>query len=100
FILGDSSLSQAPNEGGSFTAASVGSAVRAACIKVRQRLLTLARKVDGSPLANAALKEVIFADGTICLRTDPTRGISFLEVMTRSKRGGIKVEGSPGARRR
>ncbi len=34
FKLGDSSLPDAPVEGGSFTAASVGSAVKAACDKV------------------------------------------------------------------
>jgi xanthine dehydrogenase YagR molybdenum-binding subunit len=42
FALGDSSLSAAPVEGGSFTVASVGSAVKAACEKVRERLRTLA----------------------------------------------------------
>ena len=36
FKLGDSSLPKAPVEGGSFTAASVGSAVKAACDKVRE----------------------------------------------------------------
>jgi len=36
--LGDSSLPEAPVEGGSWTAASVGSAVKAACDKVRERL--------------------------------------------------------------
>src|SRR5438105_14447503 len=35
FRLGDSSLPAAPVEGGSFTAATVGSAVRAACQKLR-----------------------------------------------------------------
>ena len=36
FKLGDSSLPEAPVEGGSFTAASVGSAVKAACEEVRE----------------------------------------------------------------
>ena len=36
FKLGDSSLPEAPVEGGSFTAASVGSAVKAACEKVAE----------------------------------------------------------------
>jgi xanthine dehydrogenase YagR molybdenum-binding subunit len=97
FELGDSSMPKAFLEGGSLTAASTGTAVKAACGKVRQRLLTLARKIEGSPLANVALKEVTFADGTIRLRADPTRGISFVEVMSRNKRGAIEVEASTSA---
>jgi xanthine dehydrogenase YagR molybdenum-binding subunit len=51
FQLGDSALSTAPIEGGSWTASSVGSAVQAACDKLRERLFDLARGLDGSPLA-------------------------------------------------
>jgi xanthine dehydrogenase YagR molybdenum-binding subunit len=47
FELGDSSLSKAPVEGGSFTVASVGSAVKLACEKVRRRL-DEAKKKHGS----------------------------------------------------
>ena len=47
FTLGDSSLPKAPVEGGSFTVASVGSAVKAACDKVRRRLSRLGRGQDG-----------------------------------------------------
>jgi xanthine dehydrogenase YagR molybdenum-binding subunit len=39
FKLGDSELPEAPLEGGSFTVSSVGSAVRAACEKVRARIV-------------------------------------------------------------
>src|SRR5919198_49165 len=53
FRLGDSSLPQSPLEGGSFTAATVGSAVRAVCQKLRDQLLQRARQIDGSPLADA-----------------------------------------------
>jgi xanthine dehydrogenase YagR molybdenum-binding subunit len=41
FALGDSSMPSAPLEGGSFTASSVGSAVKAVCEKVRERLVAL-----------------------------------------------------------
>ena len=65
FQLGDSSLPEAPVEGGSFTVASVGSAIKAACEAVRKTLLGLARKAEGSPLAKASLDEVEFAEGRI-----------------------------------
>ena len=53
FQLGDSSLPKAPVEGGSFTAATVGSAVHAVCGKLREKLFALAQKIDGSPLPGA-----------------------------------------------
>ena len=86
FKLGDSSLPEAPVEGGSFTVASVGSAVKAACEKVGKTLFELARKVEGSPLAKASLDDVEFADGQIRLRDDPSRSVSIAEAM-RARRG-------------
>src|SRR5437773_11475294 len=65
FKLGDSSLSKAPVEGGSFTAASVGSAVYEACGKIRQELFDIARKMNSSPLADAKLDNLTFNDGHI-----------------------------------
>ena len=57
FKLGDSSLPKAPVEGGSFTASSVGSAVKAACDKVQRRAVrACARSLDGSPLAARAFR--------------------------------------------
>ena len=45
--LGDSALPEAPVEGGSWTAASAGSAVLLACRKVRERVFACARGVEG-----------------------------------------------------
>ena len=44
FKLGDSSLPAAPLQGGSFTVSSVGSAVRQACLTLRERLIERARQ--------------------------------------------------------
>src|SRR4030095_4706844 len=63
FVLGDSTLPTAPIEGGSWTAVSVGSAVKAACDKIRERLLALARGLDDSPVTAAALEGLAFTDG-------------------------------------
>jgi xanthine dehydrogenase YagR molybdenum-binding subunit len=94
FELGDSSLPNAFLEGGSLTAASVGSAVKAACGKVRERLFTLGRKIDRSPLANAALEDVTFADRAIRLRTDPSRAVAFSDAMRHGKLVVIEEEAS------
>jgi xanthine dehydrogenase YagR molybdenum-binding subunit len=88
FKLGDSALPLAPLEGGSWTVASVGSAVKLACEKVRGRLLDLARALDHSPLSGATPDEVTFAEGYVSLTRDPTRRVSFLEAM---REGGVSL---------
>ena len=70
FMLGDSSLPAAPVQGGSFTVASVGSAVKAACDKLRERLLDLARRVDAAD------------------------GVSFADVLRRANLDALEEEAS------
>ena len=94
FELGDSSMPKAFLEGGSLTASSVGSAVKAACDKVGGRLLELARKVDNSPLAHATFEDVTLADGHIRLRSDPTRAVSFTDAMRYAKLDVLEEEAS------
>ena len=81
FLLGDSTLPLSPVEGGSWTASTVGTAVRAACLAVRDRVLKLARKVEGSPLAKAESDDVEFADGRVRLRADPSQGVAIVDVL-------------------
>ena len=47
--IGDSDLPPAPVEGGSWTAASVGSAVMEACDCIRKELLSRAGKLKNTP---------------------------------------------------
>ena len=84
--IGDSALPNAFPEGGSMTAASAGSAVQAACFAVREKLFRYARGLDASPLANASLEHVTFADGRIVLTSDPTRAVAFADAM---RAGGV-----------
>ena len=84
FKLGDSSLPKAPVEGGSFTASTVGPAVHAACANVRDQLFGLAQRVPRSPIADATPSDVIFDDGYIRLRREPTRAVSFEDAMRNS----------------
>jgi xanthine dehydrogenase YagR molybdenum-binding subunit len=79
--IGDSSLPSSPVEGGSWTAASNGSAVQAACEAVKQTLFTHARKMANSPLSNASFDDVEFRSGRIARKDDPGRSLSIAEVM-------------------
>ncbi|HYC48606.1 MAG TPA: xanthine dehydrogenase family protein molybdopterin-binding subunit [Burkholderiales bacterium] len=82
--LGDSRLPRAPVQGGSMTAASVGSAVHDACDKVRRRLYGLARDMADSGIAGAKLEDVVFKNGRIALARDAAQGIDLVDVMRRS----------------
>jgi xanthine dehydrogenase YagR molybdenum-binding subunit len=92
FLLGDSSLPKAPVQGGSFTASTVGSAVKAACEQLQKKLLQLAQAMPGSPLARLKLAEVAFTDGQLRHRGDPNRRASLIEIMRHARRSAIEAE--------
>jgi xanthine dehydrogenase YagR molybdenum-binding subunit len=79
--IGDSTLPTSPVEGGSWTAASNGSAVQAACEAVQKTLFKHAKRMTNSPLAVAKFEEVELKDGRIGLKSDPGRSLSIVEVM-------------------
>lgn len=101
FKLGDSSLSKAPVEGGSFTAASVGSAVHAACEKLRENLFRIAQAMESSPLKGVTLEEVTLADRRLQLRTDASRGVALSDLLRHAERDSLEAEAAvqPDARR-
>jgi xanthine dehydrogenase YagR molybdenum-binding subunit len=84
FTLGDSSLPQAPLEGGSWTVSSVGSAVKAACVAIRDELLSIARSMPGSPLAGARAEDVEWAEGRVRSVGQPAASLAIADIM-RSK---------------
>jgi len=90
--LGDSSLPPAPVQGGSWTAASLGSAVQEACNGIRRQLLRHAQAIDGSPLAGVSLDDVAFADGQIRAKDDPGRAVSIADAMRAGKVERIEQE--------
>jgi xanthine dehydrogenase YagR molybdenum-binding subunit len=79
--LSDSTFPQAPVEGGSWTTASLGCAVREACLGIRRELLRLAQAIDRSPLADCGLDDVAFADGHIRAKDDPSRAVAITDAM-------------------
>jgi xanthine dehydrogenase YagR molybdenum-binding subunit len=79
--IGESTLPTSPVEGGSWTAASNGSAVQAACEAVKKTLFKHAKKMANSPLAAADLEDVKFQNGRIFHAEDPGRGLAITEVM-------------------
>ena len=90
--VGDSSLPRAPVEGGSWTAASAGAAVRLACENLRGQLLQAARGVEHSPLANADFAHVCFVDGAVALAADPSLRVSYAQAMASLGVGHLEAE--------
>jgi xanthine dehydrogenase YagR molybdenum-binding subunit len=84
FELGDTKLPRAPSQGGSWTTASVGSAVHGAALAVTAKLLELANREANSPVKTAAAADVEMLDGRLRLKSDPSKFVSISEVMRRS----------------
>jgi xanthine dehydrogenase YagR molybdenum-binding subunit len=93
--LADSSLPASPVQGGSWTAASAGSAVAAACQALREKLLKQASKTEGSPIAGAQADDVVFAGGLIAMRADAARFVSLADAVAASG-GSVAAEESAG----
>ena len=94
--LGDTTLPAAPGSGGSWTAASVSTAVDAAATALRDQLVAAAVGDPDSPLAGLDVAEVGVRDGRVFAWTDAARGEPFADVARRQ--GGAlsaKVETDP-----
>lgn len=79
--LGDTRLPEAPVAGGSWTAASSGTAVMKACRNVGAQVFKLARAMENSPLANVDFERAVFSDGRISVAGDPSRSVAMVEVL-------------------
>ena len=92
FELGDTLLPETPVSGGSQTAASTGSAVRATCEQARAKLVQMAIADERSPLHGAAEGDVAAADGRLSLQADPSKGETYAALLTRARQP-IEVKG-------
>lgn len=99
FRLGDSSLSTAPLEGGSFTVSSVGTAVQQACDALKQKLLDAAQQSPASPFTSAQLDDVEFADGQMRLKASPETSVSLNHIAALTGSVEVEVSTEPGEKR-
>ncbi len=101
-LIGDSSLPTAPLQGGSFTISSVGSAVQQACTALQKDLLEAAQKIDDSPCANVSRDEVEFVDGHLRLKAEPSKQLSYAEIVRSSGSGQMEasVDAGPDSEKR
>ena len=92
--IGDSALPESPIEGGSWTAASAGMAVQAACQAMREKLFGMARGARGSGFGNVAVDRVVFQDGRIVLEAEPSVWMSYEGAMAAGGVTEVVAEGT------
>ncbi|PPQ17100.1 aldehyde oxidase [Bradyrhizobium sp. AC87j1] len=83
--LADSTLPQAPVEGGSWMAASSAHAVLGAAEDIRQELARLAKAIPDSPLGGLNASEMVLVDGTISKAGDKSRAVAIADAMRHGK---------------
>ncbi|MEO7659065.1 MAG: xanthine dehydrogenase family protein molybdopterin-binding subunit, partial [Pyrinomonadaceae bacterium] len=84
FELGDTKYPQAPIQGGSFTTASVGSAIYGAAQNIKRRLMELANKADDSIFKAAKPEDLELFNGTLRYEKDTARSLNVYELMRKS----------------
>ncbi|MBS0531239.1 MAG: xanthine dehydrogenase family protein molybdopterin-binding subunit [Proteobacteria bacterium] len=94
--IGDSTLPTSPVEGGSWTAASNGSAVQAACEAAKETLFKHAKKMANSPLADSEFEDVAVSGGCIFRIDDPGKRLAISEIMHAADLEEIEEEGKVG----
>ena len=82
FQLGDSSLPNAPIQGGSGTVSAVGSAVHDVCLALRAKLLQLATDVPDSPYKNITVENIVFANSGISYKGN---SLPYTEILKQNK---------------
>ena len=93
FELGDTSLPSAPVSGGSQSAASVGSAIKAAAKELRRKAIEMAIADSASPLTGQAAEQIDVEDGRMFLKSDPTKGETYADLIKRKGLETLEADG-------
>lgn len=95
--IGDTKMPKTPGSGGSWGAASYGSAVQAACVAVRAKILGMASQDVRSPLKNLSDADIDIREGRIFAKRDPDLGETYQEILARNnlKVSEAEIESTP-----
>jgi len=96
FGLGTTKYPPTPSHGGSWTMASVGSAIRAACLEVQSQANRQAIAAAGSPVFGASMEDLEWAEGRLRRRGDASPGLSYQDIL---EKAGNPIEAEGSARR-
>jgi xanthine dehydrogenase YagR molybdenum-binding subunit len=90
--IGDTSLPEAVGAGGSMSAASVGSAVQAACLALQARLIELSIADPASPLTGKTPEQIKAENGRLFSTTTPTLGETYLQFLARRNEPSVEAQ--------
>lgn len=93
FGLGTTDYPPTPSHGGSWTMASVGSAIRAACLEVQAQATRQAIADAGSPVFEASMEDLEWVDGRLRRRGDALPGLSYQDILAKAGNP-IEADGS------
>ncbi|MCG5479893.1 xanthine dehydrogenase family protein molybdopterin-binding subunit [Sinorhizobium alkalisoli] len=96
FSLGQSAYPQTPSHGGSWTMASVGSAIRAACVEAQAQAASRVVADSGSPVFEGSVDDLEWSEGRLRRRGDASPGMSYRDIIART---GTPVEAEGSAQR-
>ena len=93
FTLGDTRLPTAPSQGGSWTTASVGSAVYGAAKKIKSDLRDLAIQGAGTAIfGTASADDMVMLDGELRLKSDPSKKMAIPAILKMGGKSKHEVE--------
>ena len=92
--IGDTNFPEAPLQGGSWTASTVGTAAQLACVAVAQSLFRIAQEYPELAFAKASFEEMSFADGYMSAVGAPGHKVSLKRILELCGRRSVKEEGS------
>jgi xanthine dehydrogenase YagR molybdenum-binding subunit len=84
FELGDTKMAFSPAQGGSWTTASVGSAVYGAAMNIKQKLFEMANADSSSPFKAAKIDDVEMMDGNLRLKTNTSSSVTIADLMRKN----------------
>jgi xanthine dehydrogenase YagR molybdenum-binding subunit len=91
--LGDSALPRSPISGGSQTAASITPAIALASRRLVQKLTALAVQGEDAPLRGAANEEIEAVEGSLRVKREPARMVSFADLLAHTGQDNVEAEG-------
>ncbi|KQR95668.1 aldehyde oxidase [Chryseobacterium sp. Leaf180] len=93
FNYGSSAMPFAPIQGGSFTTATIGSAVKVACDELKKKIFKAAKKLPESSFSNVKFDEVTFENGFVLLKNNKDIKFSLKKIAEASEKP-IKTKNS------
>lgn len=91
FGYGDSKKPFSMFQGGSAMTSSAGVGVVVAIKELKKKILEKAKSIEGSQFSKADYDDVIFQNGFMCLKNDPSVMISFMDIVAANNGKVIKV---------